>query len=143
LGGLCRHKTFPRFFRRVGGRYRKSGIVDLSIPGDQHKEGDNTMSLINKKLVIERETASYKLDQSTVELVRFYSEFIGSPQEHVVNEALVYIFRKDRDFGDWLKAQGKPNLLRAGRLHHPAGGRRSTSSVAAQNLAPAASLKKA
>jgi hypothetical protein len=69
------------------------------------------MALINKKRVTPRETASYKLDCSTIELVRFYSEFIGSPQEHVVNEALLYIFRKDKDFNEWLKVQGKPRLL--------------------------------
>ena len=61
------------------------------------------MALIEKKLVTERETVSYKLDRTTIELVRFYSEFIGSPQEHVVNEALHFIFRKDREFNDWLK----------------------------------------
>ena len=71
------------------------------------------MALISKKPVTERETASYKLDRSTVELVRFYSEFIGSPQEHVVNEALVYLFRKDKDFNAWLKANDKPDLFSA------------------------------
>ena len=69
------------------------------------------MSLIEKKLVTERETASYKLDRATVELVRFYSEFIGSPQEHVVNEALRFVFRKDKDFNEWLKAHNKVDLL--------------------------------
>jgi hypothetical protein len=69
------------------------------------------MALINKKLVTPRETASYKLDSSTIELVRFYSEFIGSPQEHVVNEALLFIFHKDKDFNEWLKARGTPDLL--------------------------------
>ncbi len=69
------------------------------------------MALINKKLVTPRDTASYKLDCSTIELVRLYAEFIGSPQEHVVNEGLLYIFRKDKDFNEWLKAQGKPDLL--------------------------------
>ena len=62
------------------------------------------MALINKKLVTERETASYKLDRATVELVRVYSEFIGSPQEHVVNEALVLTFKKDKEFLDWLES---------------------------------------
>jgi hypothetical protein len=70
------------------------------------------MALINKKRITPRETASYKLDCSTIELVRFYSEFIGSPQEHVVNEALLYIFRKDKDFTVWLNVHGKPDLLR-------------------------------
>ena len=65
------------------------------------------MPLINKKHVTERETASYKLDRATVELLRLYAEFIGSPQEHVVNESLLYLFRKDREFTDWLKANGK------------------------------------
>ena len=68
------------------------------------------MALIDKKLVVPRETASYKLDCQTVELVRFYSEFIGSPQEHVVNEALLFIFRKDKDFNEWLRNQGKADL---------------------------------
>jgi hypothetical protein len=71
------------------------------------------MALIEKKPVVERETASYKLDCSTIALVRFYAEFIGSPQEHVVNEALLYIFRKDRDFNEWLKAHDKPDLALA------------------------------
>ena len=69
------------------------------------------MSLIGKKFVTERETASYKLDRATVELVRFYSEFIGSPQEHVVNEALRLVFRKDKEFNQWLKAHSKVDLV--------------------------------
>jgi hypothetical protein len=73
------------------------------------------MALINKKAVTERETASYKLDRATVELVRLYSEFIGSPQEHVVNEALRYIFRKDGDFKEWLERQDKSDLLAVDR----------------------------
>jgi len=72
------------------------------------------MALIDKKLVTPRETASYKLDCTTIELVRFYSEFIGSPQEHVVNEALLFIFRKDKDFNEWLKTNGKSNLTSDG-----------------------------
>ena len=65
------------------------------------------MALIEKKPVTERETASYKLDRKTIELVRYYSEFIGSPQEHVVNEALLFIFRKDKDFKEWLTTNNK------------------------------------
>jgi hypothetical protein len=70
------------------------------------------MALIEKKLVTERETASYKLDRATIELIRLYSEFIGSPQEHVVNEALLFIFRKDKEFNDWLK-RNKPDYTPA------------------------------
>jgi hypothetical protein len=68
------------------------------------------MALINKKHVVERETASYKLDRSTLELVKGYAEFIGSPQEYVVNQALLYLFGKDKDFTAWLKAHDKHDL---------------------------------
>jgi hypothetical protein len=65
------------------------------------------VALIEKKLVTERETASYKLDRKTIELLKYYSEFIGSPQEHVVNQALLFIFRKDKDFREWLVTHHK------------------------------------
>ena len=32
--------------------------------------------------------------------------------QHVVNQALQYIFRKDKDFIEWLNVHGKPDLLR-------------------------------
>ena len=70
------------------------------------------MSLIAKKFVAEREAVSFKLDRSTVELVKSYSEFIGSPQEHVVNHALLYVFRKDKEFNAWLTANNKSEILR-------------------------------
>jgi hypothetical protein len=75
--------------------------------------GEDTMAPIDKKLVTERETATYKLDRATVELIRCYAEFIGSPQEHVVNESLLFIFRKDREFNDWLKSNGKLPVVSA------------------------------
>jgi len=77
------------------------------------------MSLITKKRVTEREAASYKLDRSTIELVKFYSEFIGSPQEHVVNQALLYVFRKDKEFNAWLKLNNKPEILRKAKSSEP------------------------
>src|SRR5712691_539477 len=93
------------------------------------------MALINKKHVTERETASYKLDRATVELVRLYSEFIGSPQEHVVNQALLYLFKKDKDFNEWLELRKKPDVL-AG-TDKPEGPGKSQGRVAA--AAPTAS----
>jgi hypothetical protein len=79
------------------------------------------MALINKKHVTERETASYRLDRATVELVKSYSEFIGSPQEHVVNESLLYIFRKDKEFAEWLKAQDKLDFIPAAQPRRDSG----------------------
>ena len=88
------------------------------------------MALINQKVVADRETATYKLDRATVELVRAYAEFIGSPQEHVVNEALLLVFRKDKDFTAWLKASGKPEMLVAALASARASGRRGESLTA-------------
>src|SRR5438128_4388628 len=79
---------------------------------------EDIVALIEKKLVTERETASYKLDRKTIELVRFYSEFIGSPQEHVVNEALLFIFRKDKDFREWLTTRNKNSDESTGAAEH-------------------------
>jgi len=85
------------------------------------------MALIEKKLITERETASYKLDRATIELIRFYSEFIGSPQEHVVNEALLFIFRKDKEFNEWLKTN-KPDYTLTVQSEGSAKGRKASSS---------------
>ena len=100
------------------------------------------MALINKKHVTERETASYKLDRATVELVRLYSEFIGSPQEHVVNESLLYIFRKDRDFNAWLKANDKPDLLAAAEPEEGSDKRRDRTPAATPGIAAVAGTHK-
>ena len=86
--------------------------------------------MINKKLVTERETASYKLDRATVELVRVYSEFIGSPQEHVVNESLLYIFRKDKDFNEWLRSHDKADLLAPAKPRNGSDNRKGQSTSA-------------
>src|SRR6266487_1806600 len=94
------------------------------------------MALINKKLVTARETSSYKLDCSTIELVRLYSEFIGSPQEHVVNESLLYIFRKDKDFNQWLKSHNKADLFAAAEPRNASGnkGRATAAGSSASTL---------
>src|SRR5713226_1004603 len=95
------------------------------------------MALIEKKPVIERETASYKLDCSTIALVRFYAEFIGSPQEHVVNQALLYVFRKDKEFNAWLKANNKPAISQKGRPSKPNGGAPTEAQQGGRVAAPA------
>ena len=83
------------------------------------------MAIINKKLVTEREAASYKLERTTIELVRLYAEFIGSPQEHVVNESLLYLFRKDKEFAEWLKTNGKVIPASRGATENKATAQRS------------------
>ena len=52
-----------------------------------------------------REAVTVKLDKATIDQLKLYAEFIDSTQEHVVNEALVLTFKKDKDFQDWLDNQ--------------------------------------
>lgn len=61
------------------------------------------MPLIHAQTKKTREAVTVKLDVATIEQLRAYSEFIDSTQEHVVNEALLLTFRKDKDFQDWLE----------------------------------------
>jgi hypothetical protein len=85
------------------------------------------MALIEKKLVTEREAVSYKLDRKTIDLARFYAEFIDSPQEYVVNETLLLMFRKDKDFRAWLTATNKQVDLTKTESESPTANERNTS----------------
>lgn len=50
-----------------------------------------------------REAVTVKLDKTTTDQLRLYAEFIDSTQEHVVNEALLLTFRRDKDFLEWVE----------------------------------------
>ncbi len=63
------------------------------------------MPLIQAQEKKVREAVTVKLEKSTVEQLRLYAEFIDSTQEHVVNEALSFTFRKDKEFQDWLESR--------------------------------------
>jgi len=53
---------------------------------------------------------SVKLDTTTIEQLKLYAEFIDSTQEHVVNEALILTFKKDKEYQTWLEGRkGKRN----------------------------------
>ena len=63
------------------------------------------MSLIPAQTKKVREAVTVKLDKSVIDHLKLYAVFIDSTQEHVVNEALLLTFRKDKDFQDWLTSQ--------------------------------------
>ena len=63
------------------------------------------MALIPAQTKKVRETVTVKLDKAVVEQLKAYATFLDSTQEHVVNEALVFIFGKDKQFQDWLEKQ--------------------------------------
>ena len=51
-----------------------------------------------------RLTITCKLPEETVILLRRYAEFLDSTQEHIVNETLCLVFRRDTAFKHWLVA---------------------------------------
>ncbi len=63
------------------------------------------MPLIPAQTKKVRETVTVKLDKAVVDQLKAYATFIDSTQEHVVNEALAFIFSKDKQFQDWLEKQ--------------------------------------
>ncbi len=66
------------------------------------------MPLLPSQLKKDREAVTVKLDKSTIEHLKLYSEFIDSTQEHVVNEALALTFKKDKEFQDWMQRRKGP-----------------------------------
>ncbi len=59
--------------------------------------------------------ANIKLEESTARMLDRYAHFHKGPADEVVNEALEYIFTKDKDFQQWLRSEPNievPNSLR-------------------------------
>lgn len=60
------------------------------------------MALIESVARVERLAVSFKMPKDVYEQLRAYAKYIDSPQEHVVTEALLIVFRKDKEFQEWL-----------------------------------------
>ena len=69
------------------------------------------MPLIQSQLKRSREAVTVKLDKTIIDELKLYAEFIDSTQEHVVNEALVLTFKKDKDFHVAADLTGQANHL--------------------------------
>jgi hypothetical protein len=64
------------------------------------------MSLIPARSHIdEKDTLSLRLDRPLHERLKQYAEFIHSPKDHVISQALSQLFRKDKEFAGWLDAR--------------------------------------
>ena len=72
------------------------------------------MPLIQSQEKKVREAVTVKLDKTTVEQLRLYSEFIDSTQEYIVNEALTLTFRRDKEFQEWVEKREKELVTRDG-----------------------------
>ena len=54
----------------------------------------------------ERDQITIKLDRDVLQTLEHYCRYLESSRDHVINQCLLFIFRKDRPFSDWLAAQG-------------------------------------
>lgn len=74
-------------------------------------------------------SASIRLTNSTALLVDQYAEFIHASADDVVEQALGYVFTKDRDFQEFLKTSQAQKVVRTLRV------RRAPASDAAEDPA--------
>jgi predicted transcriptional regulator len=74
-----------------------------------------------------RDTLSLRLDRAVYERLQQYAEFIGSPKDYVIAQALRQLFKKDREFVAWLETR---NTLKAAG-HQPRSAESSALSLGA------------
>ena len=63
-------------------------------------------SVIPKQLKKDRDQITIKLDRDVLQNLEHYCRYLDSSRDYVINQCLVFIFRKDRTFSDWLISQG-------------------------------------
>jgi hypothetical protein len=66
------------------------------------------MSIIPPKHVEPKETLSLRVECALCERLEQYAEFVKSPKNYVVTQALERIFRGDRKFVRWLATRPQP-----------------------------------
>lgn len=54
----------------------------------------------------ERDQITIKLDRDVLQNLEHYCRYLDSSRDYVINQCLVFIFRKDRPFADWLATNG-------------------------------------
>ncbi len=54
----------------------------------------------------ERDQITIKLDRDVLQNLEHYCRYLDSSRDYVINQCLVFIFRKDRPFSEWLAANG-------------------------------------
>ena len=66
-------------------------------------------TVIPKQLKKDRDQISIKLDRDVLEMLEDYCRYLDSSRDYVINQCLVFIFRKDRSFAQWRANQGLAN----------------------------------
>lgn len=83
-------------------------------------------------------SASIRLTDTTATLVDQYAAFIGASADDVVEQALSYVFAKDRDFQEFLKSADAQKITPTLRVRKPAAN--EAAQPPAKKSVPAASL---
>ena len=68
-------------------------------------------TVIPKQLKKDRDQITIKLDRDVLEMLEDYCRYLDSSRDYVINQCLVFIFRKDRPFAQWRANQGLTNEL--------------------------------
>ena len=63
-------------------------------------------TVIPKQPKKERDQITIKLDRDVLQNLEHYCRYLESSRDYVINQCLVFIFRKDRQFTEWLAGQG-------------------------------------
>ena len=74
-------------------------------------------------------SASIRLTDSTATQVDQYAAFIRASADDVVEQALAYVFTKDRDFQDFLKSPDSQKITPTLRIRKPAANEAAEPSV--------------
>ena len=57
----------------------------------------------------QKDTLSLRLEHEVHERLKQYAEFIQSPKDYVIGQALRRLFRKDKDFAAWAESRANGN----------------------------------
>jgi hypothetical protein len=63
-------------------------------------------SFIPKQPKRDRDQITIKLDRGVLQNLERYCRYLDSSRDCVINQCLVFIFRKDRQFHQWAAANG-------------------------------------
>jgi hypothetical protein len=96
-------------------------------------------AVIPKQRKKERDQITIKLDRDVLQNLEHYCRYLESSRDYVINQCLVFIFRKDRAFSDWLAGQGLAVCaVSNGAAAEQASAERKTKTSAAQGRLPIA-----
>jgi len=61
----------------------------------------------------EKKVVSARLDEETHAMLQRYAAFLGgATHEYIIGESLKRLFRRDKEFNDWLTANIAPSLVK-------------------------------